>query len=73
MTEIYLHIDARMADYMATHPYSPTRELWRDILCSALDPVFPPHHVPFLRLAMTIFCRRGKRSDRRRLLDHQAR
>ena len=21
MTDIYLHIDARMADYMATHPY----------------------------------------------------
>ena len=24
MTEIYLHIDARMADYMAPHPY----EVW---------------------------------------------
>ena len=23
MTEIYLHIVARMADYMATHPYRP--------------------------------------------------
>ena len=21
MTDVYLHIDARMADYMATHPY----------------------------------------------------
>ena len=23
MTDIYLHIDARMADYIRTHPYSP--------------------------------------------------
>ena len=33
MTEIYLHIDARMADYMATHPYyrmtHPLRVQWR--------------------------------------------
>eukprot|EP01048_Picozoa_sp_COSAG05_P007930 COSAG05_NODE_579_length_8556_cov_44.773679_18_plen_76_part_00 len=24
MTEIYLHIDARMADYIRTHPYDST-------------------------------------------------
>ena len=27
MTEIYLHIVARMADYMATHPYNADRKL----------------------------------------------
>ena len=29
MTEIYLHIDARMADYIRTHPYSYTRKIVR--------------------------------------------
>ena len=24
MTEIYIHIDARMADYIRTHPYADT-------------------------------------------------
>ena len=28
MTEIYLHIDARMADYIRTHPYSAVPQLW---------------------------------------------
>ena len=27
MTEIYLHIVARMADYMATHPYASRKRL----------------------------------------------
>ena len=26
MTEIHLHIDARMADYIRTHPYSNERQ-----------------------------------------------
>ena len=29
MTDIYLHIDARMADYIRTHPYS-SRLLWHE-------------------------------------------
>ena len=28
MTDIYLHIDARMADDIATHPYADTRS-WK--------------------------------------------
>ena len=38
MTEIYLHIFARMADYMATHPYQ-LRDVVSDpvIVCSTSD------------------------------------
>ena len=33
MTEIYLHIVARMADYMDTHPYGPPRRLSSPVGC----------------------------------------
>ena len=33
MTEIYLHIAARMADYMATHPYFVARGHVIDVVC----------------------------------------
>ena len=36
MTEIYLHIVARMADYIATHPYrSLLAALWADVDATA--------------------------------------
>ena len=45
MTEIYLHIDARMADYIRTHPYSPDMTVLRGLVSSLAVP-FPLCHVP---------------------------
>ena len=33
MTEIYLHIDARMADYIRTHPYVSKQASEQRVMC----------------------------------------